>query len=295
MTVTQSRALARDYGVYAALLILILLNLIFTRDFSTPDNLRAQAGQFVPVLVVALGMALVVGTGGIDASAGSIIALTVVLLPVLRPYGPVVAILLCLVVGVLAGLVSGSLVAVLGLPPIVATLAVLVGVRGLAVLLAGRTFVSPPPTLGGIGIAVLLAVAVAFLVDRTAYGHQLKAVGVSRTASLHTGLPVRRVLVTTYVLSGLLAAVAGLLTTPVTPGPVRTGELVPITAITAVALGGTPLAGGHVRILATTAGALVTQLVIATLTENGVPTPVAQMAQALVLVVVLAVQRGGVN
>jgi len=295
MTVTQSRALARDYGVYAALLVLILVNLIFTHGFLSSDNLRSQAEQLVPVVVVALGMALVVGTGGIDASAGSIIALTVVLLPVLRPYGSVVAILLCLVVGVLAGLVSGSLVAVLGLPPIVATLAVLVGVRGLAVLLASGTFDSAPPPLGGVGIAVGLALVVAFMVDRTTYGHQLKAVGVSRSASLHTGLPVRRVLVTTYVLSGLLAAVAGLLTTPVTPGPVRTGEMVPLSAITAVAVGGTPLAGGHVRILATTAGALVTQLVIATLAGNGVPAPVAQMAQAVVLVVVLSVQRGGMS
>src|SRR5436190_13026791 len=101
MTVAQSRlsAFTRDYGVYAALVVLALVNLVITRNFLTLDNLRTQAILVVPVLIVALGMALVIGTGGIDLSVGSVMALSAALLPLYLGYGVVTAVLVCLVAG----------------------------------------------------------------------------------------------------------------------------------------------------------------------------------------------------
>jgi ribose/xylose/arabinose/galactoside ABC-type transport system permease subunit len=309
MTVAQSRlsAFTRDYGVYAALVVLALVNLVITRNFLTLDNLRTQAILVVPVLIVALGMALVIGTGGIDLSVGSVMALSAALLPLYLGYGVVTAVLVCLVAGALAGVVSGSLVAFLGVQPIVATLALLVGGRGLALVIAGGQAkdVRNPALLefgaGRVGdipyivvVAAVLVVAVALLADRTTYGRQLVAVGGNRKAAEYSGLPVKRVLVTTYVLCGMLAAVAGVIATArlTASDPSRTGELIELSAITAVVVGGTPLSGGQVRVLGTVAGAVLMQLITATLIKNNAPASVAQMVQAVIIIAAVVIQRG---
>ncbi|NED87372.1 ABC transporter permease, partial [Streptomyces sp. SID11233] len=95
-----------------------------------------------------------------------------------------------------------------------------------------------------------LAVVVAFVVRRTTFGRQLLAIGDSRAAAKLAGLPVRRVLVIVYVVSGLLAAVAGILATArlQASDPTSLGTLMELSAITAVVVGGTPLSGGRVRI-----------------------------------------------
>ncbi|MCE7003915.1 hypothetical protein LWC34_13905 [Kibdelosporangium philippinense] len=121
----------RDYGVYAALGILILYNLIFTENFATLANLNTQLVQVTPILIAALGMALVIGTEGVDLSVGSVMALAAALLPLYLGYGLMPAIAVALIGGALCGLFSGTLVAVVGIQPIVATLALLVGGRGL--------------------------------------------------------------------------------------------------------------------------------------------------------------------
>src|SRR4051794_642842 len=92
-------AQARDYRVYLALGILLLINLIATPNFATLTNLRLQVVQVVPVAIVALGMALVVATGGIDLSVGSVMALAAALLPLYLGYGPWPAVAVALLAG----------------------------------------------------------------------------------------------------------------------------------------------------------------------------------------------------
>ncbi|MFB9909570.1 ABC transporter permease [Allokutzneria oryzae] len=298
--------LARDYGVYVALGLLVLVNLVLTPNFLSVDNLRTQAVQVVPVLVVALGMALVIGTKGVDLSVGSVMALAAAVLPLYLGYGPVLAVVICLAVGAAAGVLNGSLVAFVGVQPIVATLALLVGGRGLALVISGgqlREVRNPEVRELGSGsvlgvpntvlVAVVLVVVVALLVGRTTFGRQLVAVGGNPKAAEFAGLPVRRVLVGVYVISGVLAAVAGVLATARlgASDPSRLGELVELSAITAVVVGGTPLTGGRVRVLGTVAGAVLMQLITATLIKNDVPASVAQMAQALIIVAAVLVQR----
>ncbi|WP_083753346.1 ABC transporter permease [Actinosynnema sp. ALI-1.44] len=296
----------RDYGVYAALGILVAYNLLFTGNFATLANLNTQLVQVTPILIAALGMALVIGTEGVDLSVGSVMALSAALLPLYLGYGLMPALLVALLGGALCGVFSGTLVAVVGIQPIVATLALLVGGRGLALVIAdGRLKDIRNPMLlelgsgsvAGIPIVVLIAAVltliVGFVVRYTTFGRQLVAVGGNRSASVLAGLPVRRILIVTYVISGVLAAIAGIVATArlTASDPSAIGQLAELSAITAVVVGGTPLNGGRVRILGTVAGALLMQLISATLIKHNLPTSAGLVVQAVIIVVAVLLQR----
>jgi ribose/xylose/arabinose/galactoside ABC-type transport system permease subunit len=303
---TPARSALRDYGVYAAIALLVVFNLVFTENFASLANLNTQLVQVTPVLIVALGMALVIGTEGVDLSVGSVMALAAALLPLYLGYGLAAALVVALLGGALCGLFSGTLVAVAGVQPIVATLALLVGGRGLALVLAdGRLKEIHNPTLLELGdgqvlgvpivvvIAAALTVLVLILVRFTTFGRQLVAVGGNRSASTLAGLPVRRVLMLTYIISGVLAAIAGVVATArlTASDPSAIGQLTELSAITAVVVGGTPLTGGRVRVLGTVAGALLMQLISATLIKNNLPVSAALMVQAAIIVVAVFLQR----
>jgi galactofuranose transport system permease protein len=299
----------RDNGVYAALVLLLLFNLVFTANFMTVGNFRTQLIQASPIIVVALGMALVIGTEGVDLSVGAVMALAAAVVPLYLGYGFLAAIAVALLAGLLAGLVNGALVAVVGVQPIVATLALFVGGRGLALVLADgqlksisdETFLAlGTGDLLGVPVivvaAAVVAVVMAFVVRRTTFGRQLVAVGGNRRASELSGLPVKRILLGTYVISGLLAAVAGILATSrlQASDPSTIGLLFELYAITAVVVGGTPLSGGKVRVLGTIAGALLMQLIDATLVKHNISDSWSQITQAVIIVaaVYLQLDRG---
>ncbi len=303
---TGTRAWLRDNGVYAAIVVLLGYNLAFTENFASVGNLNTQLVQVAPVLIVALGMALVIGTEGVDLSVGSVMAIAAAILPLYLGYGVVPAIGLALVAGALCGLLNGTLVAVVGIQPIVATLALLVGGRGLALVFAdgqlkdirnadlldlGAGRLAGIPLV--VWIAAVLAALVWLLVRYTTFGRQLVAVGGNRSASALAGLPVRRVLILTYVISGVLAAIAGVVATArlTASDPSAIGNLYELAAITAVVVGGTPLSGGRVRILGTVAGALLMQLITATLIKHDLPDSTAQIVQAAIIVVAVYLQR----
>ena len=299
----------RDNGVYAALVLLLLFNLVFTANFMTVGNFRTQLIQASPIIVVALGMALVIGTEGVDLSVGAVMALAAAVVPLYLGYGFLAAIAVALLAGLLAGLVNGTLVAVVGVQPIVATLALFVGGRGLALVLADgqlksisdETFLAlGTGDLLGVPVIVVaagvVAVVMAFVVRRTTFGRQLVAVGGNRRASELSGLPVKRILLGTYVISGLLAAVAGILATSrlQASDPSTIGLLFELYAITAVVVGGTPLSGGKVRVLGTIAGALLMQLIDATLVKHNISDSWSQITQAVIIIaaVYLQLDRG---
>ncbi|KOV85195.1 ABC transporter permease [Nocardia sp. NRRL S-836] len=305
LTATRTRWL-RDNGVYLAVAALLLFNVLFTTNFLTVGNFRTQLVQAAPVLIVALGMALVIGTEGVDLSVGAVMALAAALIPLYLGYGPLPAVLVALAVGLVAGAFNGFLVARVGIQPIVATLALLVAGRGLALVIADGQLVQlhDPAFLAlgtgdafGLPISVLvagvLAIAVAGLVNRTTFGRQLVAVGGNRRAAHLAGLPVGRVLVGVYAICGVLAAVAGVLATARlgASDPADTGLLMELSAITAVVVGGTPLTGGRVRVLGTVMGVVLMQLVRATLIKHNLPDSIAQMIQAAIIVAAVYVAR----
>ncbi|WP_329617722.1 ABC transporter permease [Streptomyces brevispora] len=296
----------QEYGVYLAVAVVLLFNALFTEHFMTADNLRTQLVQVAPIVIVALGMALVIGTEGVDLSVGSTMAVAAALLPLYLGYGLVPALVMALLAGVLVGAVNGTLVSLVGLQPIVATLALFVGGRGLALVMADgqlKQIVNPDLLSLGTGsflgiplvvlIAAVLAVAVAFLVQRTTFGRQVVAIGGNRSAASLAGLPVRRVLIGVYMLCGVLAALAGILATArlTASDPSSLGTLMELSAITAVVVGGTPLNGGSIRVLGTVAGALLMQLLRATLVKHDLPDSTAQIAQAAIIIAAVYVAR----
>ncbi len=305
----------RLFWPMATLLLLLLGNLIFTASFF---SVRVQDGHLygnvidilrfgAPLMIVALGMAVVIATGGIDLSVGSVMALAAAVVPLYMGYGPVVAILIALVVGTLAGVLNGSLVAFVGMQPIIATLALFVGGRGLAqVLVGGQLQIIRDPSFLALGraevlgiplpvvVAGVLALLVGFVVRRTTFGRYVLAIGGNRAASYLSGHPVRGVLVAVYAISAALATIAGVLATArLSAGdPSTIGILIELDAIAAVVIGGTPLSGGKVSVAGTVMGALVMQVITATFIMNDLPFTYAQMLKAAIILVAVYIQRG---
>ncbi|MGW3449484.1 ABC transporter permease [Streptomyces sp. NPDC001076] len=297
--------LLQEYGVYTGVLVLLLFDFAFTPHFASVENFRTQAVQVAPVLIVALGMALAIGTEGVDLSVGSVMALATSLLSLYLGYGPWIATLIAVIAGALVGVANGALIAFVGVQPIVATLALMVAGRGLALVLLPQLKDVRDPGLAALGsgdvlgvpylvlIAAVLAVLVAVVMRRTTFGRHVLAIGDSRPAARLAGLPVRRVLVVVYVCSGALAAIAGVLATArlAASDPTSLGTLMELSAITAVVVGGTPLSGGRVRIGGTVAGAVLIQLLTTTLIKHDLPPSWTQIAQAVVIVLAVYAAR----
>ncbi|GAA1367117.1 ABC transporter permease [Streptomyces beijiangensis] len=297
--------LLQEYGVYAGVAVLILANIALTPHFLSTENFRTQAVQVAPVLIVALGMALAIGSEGVDLSVGSVMALSTSLVSLYLGYGVWIALIVAVIGGAVIGVANGSLIAFIGVQPIVATLALMVAGRGIALVLLPQLKDIRDPAMASLGsgalfgipylvlIAAGLALAVGFTVRRTTFGRQLLAIGDSRPAAQLAGLPVRRVLILVYVVSGVLAAVAGVLASArlQASDPTSLGTLMELSAITAVVVGGTPLSGGRVRIGGTVAGAVLIQLLTATLIKHDLPPSWTQIAQAVVIVLAVYAAR----
>lgn len=294
------------YGVYVALALLVVGNALFTDNFLSETVLRLQIIQAVPVLIVALGMAVVIGTEGIDLSVGAVMALAAAVMPLYIGYGTGVSVVLGLLCGVLTGAVAGFLVGKIGVQPIIATLGLMVAGRGLAQLVGGEIKTLTDPGLISLGvdeigplpytvlIAIVCACLVGWLMRRTTFGRHVLAVGGNKRAAELAGVPTARVLLGVYVLGGVLAALAGVLAAAraQSSDPTQLGMLMELQAITAVVVGGTPLTGGRVRVLGTVAGALVLQLITATLIAHDIADSSAQMIQAGIVIVAVYIQTG---
>jgi len=304
----------RSRGIYLALVVLVVYNAFFTVNFLTLATIQLLFAQLPPVIIVSLGMALVIGTGGVDLSVGAIMAIASAVLArfVLTPgQGGLgasigVAMLVAVVAGVLVGAFNGTVVALARVQPIVATLGMLVAGRGIALVITGGALIElfvpffRTVRLGKLfgvpyvmWVAAILAVLAAVLVRRSAFGYRLLAIGGNRRASVLAGLPVQRTLITVYAISGGLAAVAGVIATARlrASDPSYIGLLIELSAITAVVVGGGALAGGQVRILGTVVGAVFIQLLETTLVSHNVPDSGARIVEALIIIAAIYVQR----
>ena len=304
---TSVFAFLQENGVYVALLLMVLYNAFFTNLWLTTNNIKGQLVLVAPILIVALGMALVIGTEGIDLSVGATMAIaaSVIGQSLDRGYNSYLIVVIVLLVGLLIGSLAGTLVAFFEVQPIVATLAILVAGRGLAVLLQAKHLSVNDLTLLKFGSgsflglqapiydAVVPIILIAFVVRRTIFGRRIVAIGDNVRASYLSGIPVRRTLVTVYMVSGMLAAFAGLVVTTFTEtnDPSTNGFGYELYAITAVVVGGTPLSGGRVRIIGTIAGAIVMQVLKSTLQFHKFSDAISQMVTAVIIIFAVFVQR----
>jgi galactofuranose transport system permease protein len=281
----QLGVLLQRQGALIALVILVVFGTLrYGENFATGFNLSSFTGDAAKYGLVALGMTFVIMTGGIDLSVGSVVALGGVVAIKVSEYGLLPGLLAGTAAGAAVGVLNGLLITKLRLQPFIVTLATLLAVRGLALTLAGtRAAVAAPGdfqklsnwSLLGLPVAAW-AMFLAFLVgaavlNYTAWGRRVLAIGGNVDAARLMGLPVARTTFSVYVLSGALAGCAGVFLGSQN-GSVDTaaGQGWELTAIAAVVVGGTLLTGGVGSVLSSLVGVLLLQLIFNLIVfENG--------------------------
>ena len=308
--------LARN-GAFIALVLLILFNLAWTPNFLSWQTLNVNLTQVAGIVIVAVGMTLVIATGGIDLSVGSLMAIAGALAPliflgqIVPMPSPLLGVALAIVVPILAagvfGLFNGFLVTQFRIQPIIATLVLFIAGRGIAQVVTNgnlQPFRNPEFQIVGLGrvagipaqvILMLIIVALAaWMIRRTLLGRQILAVGGNERAARLAGVPVNRVKLIVYFISGLCAGLAGLVVIAINSSSDANlvGQGMELDAIAAVAVGGTLLAGGRAYVGGTLVGALIIQLVRYTLLANNVPDAAAMMVKAGLIVLAVWLQGG---
>ena len=270
----RAAAEVQRHGALAVLGLMIAVASLAFPYFATLDNARGVAVQSSFLAIVALGMTFVIISGGIDLSVGSVFALGGVLAAYASRWGFLPALLLPLAVCGGIGLLNGVLVAKTRMAPFIVTLASLLGVRGLLLAITDEgsmTYLVPKGsaftelgqgTILGFGYPVLIALALfavgAVVLQRTSFGQSVFAVGGSEDAASLMGLPVARIKVLAYTMSGLLAGLAGTLSAArLSSGVTILGVGMELDAIAAVVIGGTLLVGGAGSVSGTLCGVLL--------------------------------------
>jgi ribose transport system permease protein len=259
---------------YLGVMVLLLLTSLVSPGFLAPAHLRSTVVLAAFIGIVALGQTFVIIGGGIDLSIPWVLNAAAVLVTMIAKGqdGPLFwAVPLILGAGALVGIVNGLGIALFGVPPIIMTLAVNVILQGgILVYTGGAPTAAAPPAiqflavgrLGPLpvvlGIWIVLAIAASVLLSKTAFGRYLYAVGTSRTVAEFSGVPALRTIVLAYMVSGLSAALAGMLLTGYSgQAYLGMGDPYLFTSVAAVAIGGSSILGGSGHYIGTVAGALV--------------------------------------
>jgi simple sugar transport system permease protein len=306
--------------------VIVLLAMLLGNGIVTPAFFRLEVksghlyGSLIdillfgaPLILIALGMATVIATGGIDLSVGATVAISGALacLVISRQSdegslgGVLTAVVLALALSLLLGVWNGLLVARIGIQPIIATLILMVAGRGVAQLITSGTIItvqSPPYKMIGGGywlglpfaviIVIVVATAAALLLRRTALGLLLEAVGGNAEASRLVGIRSRRLIVMAYAFCGLCAGIAGLMISSnisAADGN-NAGLWIELDAILAVVIGGTTLLGGRFSLSGTILGALIIQTLSTTIYTAGVPSHRVLVFKAVVVALVCLIQ-----
>ncbi|MEZ0284598.1 MAG: ABC transporter permease [Thermoleophilia bacterium] len=286
--------------------------------FATWDNVRNMVTQASVIGVLAIGMTFVIATSGIDLSVGSIVAAAGIFGGILVDPGTSSLLFIVGAIGfaTLLGTVNATAIAYGRVVPFIATLAMFSIARGLALLLNdklpvslldlnGGSFGDPAPfsllwfgtgRILGIPVSVyvfiLITIAGWVVLNRTRYGRFVVAVGGNREAARVAGVPVRRVIFSVYVLSGLLAGVATvLLCARLGSASPVSGNLYELDAIGAVVIGGTSLAGGRATIVGTFLGVLTFALIFSLMTQLNLATEVQQVIKGAIVLGAVLLQR----
>lgn len=299
-----------------SLLALLAFNAVFAPGFF---QLEIRGGhlygtmvdvlnQGSKVMLLAIGMTLVIASGGVDLSVGSVMAIAGAVAAVLVTQTELsfgLVIVLSLGLCALLGAGNGLLVTLLGMQPIIATLILMVTGRGIAMLVTGGqviTFERPSFVYVGNGhlfglpftttlVAMTLGLTL-LLTRRTAIGLFLEATGDNETASRFCGVPTLLVKVVVYAFSGICAGLAGLIAASniKAADPSRVGEMMELDAIFAVVVGGTALTGGRFTLLGSVVGALLIQTLTTTMYNLGMPPAIAPVPKAVVVVAACLLQ-----
>lgn len=298
-----TRKLIRDLGILPVLVLIIIMFSLATDTFMTGNNLVNIFRQASINIVLAVGMTLVILTGGIDLSVGSILATTAVI-GVMTSLNPALqwgTVLFPLLIGLAIGLINGVLVAYVKLPPFIATMGTMTTFRGASYLIPdgttvinndlnfawiGNNYLGPIPWL--VVIALVVVALTWFLLRKTVLGVRIYAVGGNPQAARLTGIKVGFVLVFVYAASGLLCGLAGVMTSSrLYSASGLLGNGYELDAVAAAILGGTSPMGG----IGSVAGTLVGALIMAVLNNGLTLMNVSSFWQMVIrgIVIILAV------
>ena len=313
----RARDFAQTYSGLIALALLILYNAIFNAGaFLTVNAMRVNLTQVAEIVIVAVGMTFVIATGGIDLSVGSMMAIAGVVAssilltdaaPWNVPYlGGALAYVVPILVVAVFGAANGFLIANMRIQPIIATLILFISGRGIAQVIVGgrlQSFREPEWQVIGQGrvlgipvqaiIMVIIVAAAAWVLARTAFGRYVLAIGGNEEAARLAGVPVVRVKYAVYILSAVLAGLAGLISIAINSAsdPANIGRNMELNAIAAVAVGGTSLMGGRATIVGTLIGSLFIQLTSYTLLTEGLSDAWVRVVTAGAILAAVLLQR----
>ena len=297
-------ALIRN-NTFIILLLLVVVSAFLSENFLTVMNLRNILLQQAGPVLVALGLLFVILTGGIDLSVGSVMAVgATVSATFIMDVGMhfSLSVLATLLVGLAFGLFSGILVAYFGMQGFVATLATMTIARGVAfVITNGRpikvdqgtisTLVSSNLMYPIIWITVLIVAAATIVHRFTGYGRKVIAIGSNETALQLAGVPTKRFILSTYALSGVLAALAGVfIAARSSTGSPTVGMGQELDAIAAVVIGGAALAGGRGFVMNTVAGALILGLIGNIMNLMAVPSYPQDIIKGVIIIAAVLLQ-----
>ncbi|MGQ4329786.1 ABC transporter permease/substrate-binding protein [Streptomyces hayashii] len=267
------RRLLLDNGALTALIVLVIAMSALSGDFLTTDNLLNVGVQAAVTAILAFGVTFVIVSAGIDLSVGSVAALSATVLAwsaTQHGVPVVIALLLAVATGIVAGLVNGFLIAYGKLPPFIATLAMLSVARGLSLVISEGSPIAFPDsvshlgdTLGGwlpvpVLVMIVMGLIAAFVLGRTYIGRSMYAIGGNEEAARLSGLRVKRQKLAIYALSGVFAAAAGVvLASRLSSAQPQAADGYELDAIAAVVIGGASLAGGTGKASGTLIGALI--------------------------------------
>jgi ribose transport system permease protein len=303
------RSLLDRTGTFVGLiLVAIVFGVLVGSQFFAPANVELMARQAAIVCMAALGMTVVIATGGIDLSVGSIIALaTVVIALMLRADQPP---LLAAAAGVgaaaVCGLINGLLITQLRVVPFIVTLGTMLVVRGAAKGLAEERRIEAPTTWlndllrthsggllpGGIWAVIVLALIVAGVLRYTRFGRHVFAIGSNERMARLCGVAISRTKILVYTLSAALAGMAGLLQfSKLSVGDPTVAIGLELDVIAAVIIGGGSLTGGRGTVLGTIIGAAIRTIIQVGCSQKGLPNWVQQIVTGGIIVVAVALDR----
>jgi simple sugar transport system permease protein/ribose transport system permease protein len=306
--------LGQTYGAAIALVLLLLFNVFFTPYFVSIQTFNINLTQVSTIVIVAVGMTLVIATGGIDLSVGALMAVGGAAAPLIflhppfgnQDLGNILAFILPVLLAGAFGLCNGGLITYFKIQPFIATLVLFIAGRGIAQVVTNgklQTFSNSTFEFIGLGqlfgvrfqivLMVIIVLVAAWIMRATNFGRYVLAIGGNEAAARLAGVPVARVKLIVYTVSGLLAGVAGLIVIAINTSSDanQVGLNMELDAIAAVAVGGTPLTGGRATIVGTLLGALIMQLIRFTLLAHGIPDANALVIKAAIIIVAVYVQR----
>jgi ribose transport system permease protein len=297
----------RDFGTVVGLLLILAVFAFIAPGFLSERNLMNVLQQSSINACVALGMTLVIISGGIDLSVGPTAALSAVLSAALMVAGvpPAIAVVAGLGLGAICGLVNGALVAFGGLQPFIVTLGTLSTYRALALIFTGGNPILGVPTAfrsvangyffgvpASVIAVIVVALLAAILLRKTPFGEYLLAVGGNEEAAHIAGVPIALTKIGAYVLSGVLAALAALiLIGRLGAAEPILGNLWELDAIAAAAIGGASLMGGKGSIIGTLLGAIILGAMRNGLTLLNVQAFYQLLATGLIILLAMLIDR----